>query len=298
MLRRILRNSSIAVGVLAMAAVLGFLDLGGTRSESWAQSVNAAQDADSNPFSALVGKRRARRASRPLRSSPEKFVLASDDRAFLFETRQNEARIMFLCGDEDARLDCRLDPDVSASEIFLLRPTRGPRGDVIYKTAEGRTLLRIASYGGATVYWPGDNRGAAASKSFGDERQLNLSAADEETIQRRVVAASAFLSALSGSPIVFDTGDEVAPIAAAQPVNRAVLADSILVTAKGISLVANDPTGARIIGDRIQNVKFRPGSAPSIRLESNGLLVIYSPEKGLAGRLSSTAVAQFLEDSL
>ena len=250
--------------------------------------------AQSNPFSALVGEKRERRAPRQQRASYQKYVLASDDRAFLFETRAHENRIMFLCGPEDKRLDCQLDPEGGATEIYLLTATRGPRGDVIYKSAEGETLLRIASYGGATVYWPGDGRGAAASKSFGEERALSLPPASFETARRRAASATGIISALTGAPIVFDPGVE-------EPSDRGnatVLADAVIVTAKGLKSVADDPTGARIIASRIRNVRFRVAEAPSINLFENTLTIYYQPNMDIAGRPSSLAIEKFLEESL
>lgn len=289
------RNLALTSTAAIFAGVVGSSSAIAGDTQQGMQIAQLAQDTSPNPFSALVGNRRQRRDARAQRTSLQKYVLASDDRAFLFETRQNEARIMFLCGADDARLDCRLDPDVASSEIYLAQPTRGPRGDVIYKTTDGRTLLRIASYGGATVYWPGDGRGAAASKSFGDERRLDLAAADFKTVQRRAVSASAFLSALSGTPIIFDVGPASANVSES---DHSVLADTVLVTAKGIQLVADDPTGARIIGDRINSVEFRTGLAPTIALDRDILIVTYVPGLDIAGRLSSSAVAQFLENSL
>ena len=252
------------------------------------------QASQSNPFSALVGEKRERRSDRVSRVTHQKYVLASDDRAFLFEARGNEGRITFLCGPEDNRLDCRLDPAGGATEIYLVSATRGPRGDVIYKSVEGETLLRIASYGGATVYWPGDGRGSAASKSFGDERALSLPAADLETAQRRAGSATAIISALTGAPIVFDIG----LAAEADPRDVGVLADAIIVTAKGLKRVADDPTAARIIASRIDTVRFRVAETSAINLFEETLTIYYQPSMDVAGRPSSFAVEKFLEETL
>lgn len=260
-----------------------------------------AQSTD--PFSALVGERRERRKSRAARVSVERYVLASDDRAFLFEDRTTEARVKFLCGPDDERIDCLIDQERPAPEIYQLNATRGPRGDVIYKNSEGDVFLRIASYGGATVFWPGEDRGFAASKSFGDDQALVLRRASFMTAQHRAQSATAMVSAVTGAPIVF----EVQPVIVGarnvaaltdQADDATVLADAVVRTAKGINKVARDPTGARIIASKVQKVRFIVGPAPDMALEEGVLTVFYSPDKDINGRLSSAAVARFLEDTL
>lgn len=254
-----------------------------------------AGSATSNPFSALVGKKRKRRADRVGRGTIERYVLASDDRAFLLEERSRQARVKFLCGPNDRRLDCTIDPAGPAAEIYPLTVTRGPRGDVFYKTAEGDTMLRIASYGGATVFWPGERQGFAASKSFGDDEALRLVFADIDDAKRRAQAATAVISALTGAPIVFDIG----PAPAAEGANVAVLADAVVRAAKGVKDVADDPTGARILANRIDRVAFAPGAAPGVELTEEKVLTIrYVPGRDIDGRPSSAAVARYLEESL
>lgn len=252
-----------------------------------------AQQSD-NPFSSLVGKRRERDSERPQAGAVERYVLTSDDRAFLFEERGTVARVRFLCSPEDARIDCVFDASGPSPEIYQLSATRGPRGDVIYKTGEGETLLRIAAYGGATVFWPGEDHGVAASKSFGDDGALALARADYDAALRRAQGASAQVSALAGATIFFD----VSAGRRAAGANAAVLADAVLTAAKGIARVADDPLGARAVADRIARVAFLPGSAPGVALNGSVLEIIYVPNLDINGRPSSAMVALYLEETL
>lgn len=247
-----------------------------------------------NPFSALVGRRSDRKQRRPAAFMVERYVIATDGRSFLFETQGEQARIKFLCGDEDARLDCTIDPERPAEEIHLLTPTTGPRGDLIFKDRHGDTFLRLASYGGATVFWPGEEAGHAASKSFGDETSLRLPFASVDTVRIRAQLATAQMSALTQAPIIFDIGkpgldDEV---------GAAVLADAIIRAASGLQRVANDPTGAAVIAQRIRTVKLIADDIAEISLDGTSLEVRYRPAGDLAGRPSSAAVAHFLENTL
>ncbi len=247
----------------------------------------------SDPFSALVGKRKRSRNAQEARSKIELYVLAADDRSFLFEDLTSEVRVQFLCGENDPRLECIIDPYGPAAEIYRLTSNRGPRGDVIYKNDEGETLLRIASYGGATVFWPGDNQGSAASKSFGETRTLALIFEDFDTALRRASSATALISAATGAPIVFNVGE-----APPEGQNAAVLADAVVMAAKAIKLVAADPTGARIIASRIEEVQFEAAEAPSLTLDEHVLKIQYAPTGGVESRPSSSAIRRFLEDAL
>lgn len=247
-----------------------------------------------DPFSALVGKKRERRAERAARGKVERYVIASDDRAFLFEDQSSEARVKFLCAQADPRIGCTIDPQGPSPEIYVLVPTRGPRGDIIYKNAQGDALLRIASYGGATVFWPGEVEGLAASKSFGDDRSLTLPIVGYDAALRRAQGATAILSAATGAPIIFDIG--AAPVG--EGANAAVLADAVVVAAKAIKGVADDPTGARIIASRIKKAVFIADSAPGVLLNQTVLEIRYTPILDLKGRPSSAEITHFLEETL
>lgn len=250
--------------------------------------------AQANPFSALVGKQRDRRDARDTRSGVERFVLSSDDRAFLFEDRDSEARLQFLCAENIERIDCVIDPEGPTPEIYVLAPTRAPRGDIVYRDSNGDLRLRITAYGGATVFWPGEQNGQAAFKSFGETHALQLVFEPRETAQRRAATASAVLSALTGAPLLFDIGRD----AGGEGDSHAVLADAVVTAAKGIEIVADDPTGARIFASRIGKVAFIAADAPGLALNERVLEVRYVPGGDLAGRPASGEVARFLEANL
>ena len=282
--------------VIGLALILGtYAGSAGAEPAPLQASIALAQQSSSNPFSALVGDRRERRTERQSNAKVERYVLATDNRALLIQSRTRTARVTFLCGPDDQRLDCRLDPTAPAAEIFLLAVTRGPRGDLIFKDAQGDTLLRLASYGGATVFWPGETQGIAASKSFWDDNALELTAQSLETVRRRANSATAFVSAMTGTPITFDIG-EISDGGTGD--NLGVLADAIIRTAIAIETVSADPIGVRILADRITQVSFAIGSAPNVKVEDRTLIISYVPDQDIAGRPSSRAIERFLEESL
>ncbi|MEK7266112.1 MAG: DUF4908 domain-containing protein [Pseudomonadota bacterium] len=156
------------------------------------------------------------------------------------------------------------------------------------------TLLRIAAYGGVTVFWPGDARAHAASKSFGEDPPLTLDFATLETARNRAQTATALISAKVGAPIVFEIGDPGEDAAG----GSSVLADAVVRAADGLARVAEDPTGARVIAARIRHIRFRPMTGPSLGMEKDALTIGYNPSGDIAGRPSSARVEQFLEESL
>jgi hypothetical protein len=249
--------------------------------------------AAADPFSALIGK--ARKSDPKKGRAVERYAIASDGRMFLVEGKVGAARLKYLCSNGDTRLDCALDPEAYAEEVFLATGARGPRGDIIYKGETGEVLLRIMSYGGATVFWPGRANGEAAAKSYGDDANLRLPPATRADALRRADLASARLSALTGARMAFELG-AAAPIEGAG--DDAVLADAIMRVVAGMAEVARDQTGAGVVAERINQVTFKAGGPPHLSLDGKVLKVIYDPALDAAGRPSSRAVKEFLESSL
>ncbi|MEX0644360.1 MAG: DUF4908 domain-containing protein [Parvularculaceae bacterium] len=223
--------SALAPRLAAAALALAFLDVGAAAVEPGEQARVASQEAAADPFSALVGKRRDRASREAKASKIERFVVSSDGRVFLFSNKGGEGRIKFLCRDNDPRLDCKIDPEGPAEEIVAISGAKGPRGDMIFKNDEGDLILRVGSYGGATVFWPGDRLGQAASKSYGDDDTLELQPAGRGAAIRRAQSAAAHLSAITGEAILFDIGPRPPrPAVIARSAEIAPAADSLSIS--------------------------------------------------------------------
>lgn len=244
-----------------------------------------------DPFSALVG-RRERVEERLQAAQVDRYLIATDDRVFLFQPSAREGRLKFLCGERDPRIDCRIDVEAPAEEIYRVAPTRAPRGDVVWRDSAGTALLRISAYGGATVLWPGDASDHAAARSYGEDPALTLDPATDETAERRARRATAIVSAMTGAPINFEIIEQ-GPFA-----DAAVLADAIARAAKAVASVGDDAVGARVVAQRIRDVVFLAGPAPDVRLEGARLIVTYAPGADIDGRLPSSAIERYLESTL
>lgn len=279
----------MAVRVLS-ALLLAALSLFATAHAQTATPSSLRAD----PFSALVGKRKPAAERVAADAAVERYVIATDDRVFLFQSSGGEGRLKFLCGEGDKRLSCMIDKVNPAEEIHALTASRVSRGDVVWRNREGEAIMRVAAYGGVMVFWPGDERGHAASKSFGEDPPLTLDYATIDVARMRAQTATALISATVGAPIVFDIGNP-GPDGSG---GATVLADAVVRAADGVARVAEDPTGARVIAARVRLVRFRPMAGPSLGIEKDALTVGYNPAGDIAGRPSSARVARFLEESL
>jgi len=258
-----------------------------------AQSVKPA-GLSADPFSALVGRRAPAERRENQHEAVERYVVAAEDRVFLFQPGEREGRLKFLCGDKDATIDCLIDAETPAEEIYILTPLRGSRGDTIWRNARGQTMLRQSSYGGATIFQRGDLEGLAAAKSYGEDPPLALPPVTLARARFRARQATAIISARIGAPIVFDVEQTEADPA----VDARVLGDAIARVAKGIDRVGSDATGAKVIASRIGRVVFRKGEKPALSFNGDVLDVNYNPVGDVEGRPSSATVARFLEESL
>jgi hypothetical protein len=265
--------------VSAAAAVLG-------GAPSAAAPLSAASG---DPFSTLAGRPRE---AKPQADVVARYVATGDGRAFLFQDGRADGRIKFVCAEADPRLDCRLDPGQPAEEIFMLTKTRGPRGDAIFRDGAGEVRLRLSPYGGATVFWPGESAGQAASMAEELAGSLDLPPADFAAAERRANEAAAHLSLLIGKTIVLDVK------AGARDPDASVLADAVVRAASGMATVASDGTGAKILGARLSRAQLVPGAKPGLTLDGSTLTIVYDPKGGVSGRAPARAVADFLEENL
>lgn len=255
-----------------------------------------------DPFAAML-TRRGPSAIRLSSRTPQLYKTTEGDETFVFQSDGNFGFIRFPCGAEDDTLECVLLSGRQAEEILILDATRSPRGDVTYTDQSGTAVLRVTSNGGATLFAPEDRLAGYEDESIvplGGRAVLPVDKVGGtlktppmayEIAAQRMRRASEVIEQRHGFYITF-----MAPGTYAG--NQAVLADAVLVTAKGIDQVADDPLGARIVAERLAVVEFVPDAEPSLQLRDGALTVFYNPAAGLQGRPSSLAVARYLESTL
>ncbi|MEM9707090.1 MAG: DUF4908 domain-containing protein [Pseudomonadota bacterium] len=254
-------------------------------------------EASMDPFSKLVRGGQSEEPQRQLSIQIQRYAITGDARAFLLENEGRRSRIKFLCGPGDRRFDCMLNPTQPSEEIYSLRMRPSSGGGSVYRDRRGAIVLKIASHGGATVYWPGDGRGLAASEAIGDETSLRLPFASVSMARALSEQAATYLSARVGAPIDFDLGTPATDPSS----GAAVLYDTIARTARGVFIAAGaaaSDQNKEAFDGRIKMVRFSAGPTPEIRYAKNVVMVTYNPAADMDGRLSSAQVARFLTQAM
>ncbi|MGE3143726.1 MAG: DUF4908 domain-containing protein [Hyphomonadaceae bacterium] len=186
---------------------------------------------------------------------------ATPDGALRFVLDRSGGRIALL----------RLEGD---PEVHVLRPVAGAGGDELYRTENGRIVLRLTPHGGITIYTRNNQAGAAAA----EEREvapLAPQAAPPSIYQARLRDVQADATRRLGRPVAF----EAPPTAGA--------------AASGLMLDAAERAAEAIVraqGDLIRRVVFVVGPEPIAMVRGDTLIVQVVPAMGYAGRPSSMVI--------
>lgn len=170
-----------------------------------------------------------------------------------------------------------------SSEVMVLSARRAAGGETSLVTDWGHELLRVNTYGGATLYPPDVPSGVIADawEPAGPLRMGNRTV--EEVTDRIRWAASALREEL-GHGVQVDYG-------AAPRDGLAVMFEAIDLTVTGIRK-------ARLRDERAANglvlVRFVVGDAADVRYSGTELIVEIDPDGGFAGRPSSERIAHIV----
>ncbi|HTX49760.1 MAG TPA: DUF4908 domain-containing protein [Caulobacteraceae bacterium] len=166
-----------------------------------------------------------------------------------------------------------------SNEIWVLNPSPGPRGDVIYRNDLGEEVLRATRLGGMTVFTSTRPDGSAAALD-GISTPLRVAALNAEALYRRFLVATLRASRAAQHQVSFETGAD------AEPATAPLFADAALVTSEAFVDMASRPINKGLLA-RINGVTITQGSRPNVALAKGVLTVTLVPAAGLAGRPSS-----------
>jgi hypothetical protein len=172
----------------------------------------------------------------------------------------------------------------SSPEIWVLLPTPGPRGDIIYKNDTGRTLLRATMVGGMTVFPLERPDGSAAAFSGPSPPIRPPQVIGPSTLFSRLAAASVRASRAAQHLITMEAPD--------YNVESAWLAaDAALVASEAMVRLAPTPNGRRYMA-RIGEINVVDGRRPGASLANGVLTLTIVSNMGFAGRPSSDRIIQ------
>ena len=166
-------------------------------------------------------------------------------------------------------------------EVWVLTPSRGPRGDIIYKNDVGEPMLRATRLGGMTVFTPRRPAGSAAAMA-GPTSALHMPSIGPGGLFRRVFEASLRTSRAAQHLVEFDAPD-------ADPGSDALIADAAGVVMQAFMTLAALPEGKPLTA-RVGKIVFNEGAKPTAVLQTGVLMVTITPSQGMAGRPSSRRI--------
>ena len=167
-------------------------------------------------------------------------------------------------------------------EIWVLQPSAGPRGDIIYKNDLGEPMLRATKLGGMTVFTAKRPGGSAAAMD-GASMPLRLGPIGPVALYNRVYQSSARASRAAQHIIGFETDRD------ADPSSDALIADAAMIAGEALATVGVTPGGrAHLV--RLNNVLFAQGARTGVAIKGDTLVITLVVAEGLAGRPSSRRI--------
>jgi hypothetical protein len=174
------------------------------------------------------------------------------------------------------------DPDV----VWVVSPSRGPRGDILFKDDVGDVLLRVTKLGGVTVFTDRRPTGAAATLE-GKAQPIHALPVGLSTLFQRMALASARCTRVTHHLVAFDAPDADARSAPA-------LASAAILSMNAVVSAAGHAQG-RATETHLGRVMLIRGPRSGATLQRGTLTIVVNPGDGFSGLPSSARIAQVIE---
>ena len=166
-------------------------------------------------------------------------------------------------------------------EVWALSPSRGPRGDIIYKNDMSEPMLRATKLGGMTVFTPKRPDGAAAAL-VGAAMPVRLAPLGPLVLYQRLIQASVRSSRVAQHEIEFDAPD-------ADPTSDGLIADAAAAVVEAL-INLSERQGGHAILRRLGSVAIQPTGKSTVVLRGRVVTISVNPALGYAGRPSSERI--------
>lgn len=176
-------------------------------------------------------------------------------------------------------------------EIFVLYSDRTSLGSRELKYDSGETAIRVAGWGGLTLYTDSDPNGLPAVRT-GDAAIPPLGPVTLDDIQSAAGDEGQHLGYTRRLKITFTADWNVLE---ANPGLRGPAFDAMENAARGIDRFARSGANRDQLSNRIDTVTLATATRPTIYLHSRTLVVTFNPDRGYVGRASSRAIARALD---
>lgn len=173
-----------------------------------------------------------------------------------------------------------------STEVWALRPTPGPGGDIIYKNDLDQPVVRMSRLGGLTVFTAQRPMGSPASLQ-GEGAPFHPPPLTPQALLQIMIRDSARASRSADRLIPFN--------ADASPGSEFVMADAAGIAAEALVQMAAIREGKPLV-DRVKQVRLQVGRHPEVKFHGGVVIIVIEPKAGLAGRPSSGRIARAIVD--
>ncbi|MGH7023215.1 MAG: DUF4908 domain-containing protein [Caulobacteraceae bacterium] len=171
-------------------------------------------------------------------------------------------------------------------EVWSVTPSRGPRGDILFKDDVGDILIRVTKLGGVTVFTSRRPAGSAATL-LGRVAPLSFAPIGPTVLYQRMILASSRCSRATHHLVAFDAPD-------ADAKSAGILFDTAWLAMDAIVSMSSHPSG-RAAALRVDKVVLTMAGKPGVWLRRGVLTIAVNPGDALSGHPSSARIAQAIE---
>jgi Domain of unknown function (DUF4908) len=172
-------------------------------------------------------------------------------------------------------------------EIYVLHADHTSLGGRMLKYDSGETGLKVAGWGGLTLYTDWKPNGLPAVR-VGDAAPFGPSPVTLKDVQ--------FLAAQDAERLAHDRRLRLPlvvdwSVLETDGALRTTASEAIENAARGIERFVHDRGTRKLLMSRVRTVAFATGGHASLTLEDKTLIVTFNPERGYLGRASSREIA-------
>jgi hypothetical protein len=175
-------------------------------------------------------------------------------------------------------------------EIFVLYADHASLGGRVLKYDSGETAMRIAGWGGMTLYTDKMPGGLPAVRTGASEPPATARVS-LDAVKKAASDEARHLAYVRRLALRFNADWKALARNAAL---RALCFDTLENAARGIDRFAATPAGRKALSNHVTTVLVATGGKPTLHLQGKTLTVTFDPNIGYAGRASSRAIARAL----
>lgn len=174
-----------------------------------------------------------------------------------------------------------------STEVWVLRPSPAPRGDVIFRNDAGDQVLRVTPNGGMTLYTTAAPQGAPVSLA-GPAPELLAPTLTAFQLMDFILRQSDRATRAVGELVVVDMD--------IQPGSESVATDALSTAVDAIVRMARSPN---LRGDvaRVRRIIITDVGSRQVSFSRGTLRIVIDPDAGFAGRPSSARIVRVISET-